>query len=89
MSVECILLRKLESWQYFDQFLSLTDILYEWQCLMPQNHSISVNAGKLFFVMHIWNKSEEHEVRHGRKLCNVLWISQAMNPESSRTMKDI
>ena len=29
------------------------------------------------------------KIRHDRKLCSVLWISQAMNLESSRTMKDI
>ena len=40
MTNGCILLRKPESVQYFAQFLSLTDILYEWQtCLLSQNRS--------------------------------------------------
>ena len=39
MKIGCILLRKLDSGQYFDQFLRLTDILYKWQCLLPQNPS--------------------------------------------------
>ena len=39
MIIGCILLRKLDSGQYFGQFLNLTDILYEWQCLLPQNPS--------------------------------------------------
>ena len=39
MIIGCILLRKTDSVQYFAQFLSLTDILYEWQCLLPQNRS--------------------------------------------------
>ena len=39
MIIGSILLRKPDSVQYFDQFLSLTDILYEWQCLLSQNRS--------------------------------------------------
>ena len=56
MIVGFILSGKLDSVQYFAQFLSLTDILYEWQCLLPQNRS-----------QHYWDNlnrvtsSEEHE----------------------------
>ena len=39
MIIGCILLRQPDSVQYFAQFLSLTDILYEWQCLLSQNRS--------------------------------------------------
>ena len=63
MIIGCILLRKPYSVQYFAQFLSLTDILYEWQCLLPQNRSQHYGDNRnlrkqvFFFVTN----SKEHE----------------------------
>ena len=48
MIMGCFLLRKLGSGQYFDQFLSSTDNLYKWQCLLPQNPSQYLQKQKIF-----------------------------------------
>ena len=63
MIIGCILLRKPDSVQYFALFLSLTDILYEWQCLLSQNRSQhywdnrNLRKQVIFFVTN----SKEHE----------------------------
>ena len=88
MIIWSILLRKLDSVQYFAQF---DRYLYEWQCLLTQNRSQHYwdNRKQVRVNIFLLQVLKSMKVRHDRKLCSVLWISQAMNLESSRTMKDI